>query len=411
MVLFVDLDDEESGSDHLDPRHHSLQHGSNSHEAEAPGDERPNPNRNGFAAILSCYPIVTSLAGHLDLNSLHDLSRTCRQFRANLLQCRKQLIAQSLRCSKEHEDLSSSLADRLREARLAWRTNGGSSYAGRITSGKVGKCARDLVAECRNCGTVVCRNCTAKPPPSLDTALRSRHRRLCRTCIKAPLSLHTSLGTLHYNEAGATLSPSSSPSSSPARLHRFPTPTAEPGQVDTEDAFTASAFLRDSCNCADIFWLCQDCGRGLRPADLDYSRGWTWRKSYSTYLGGLGTGIGEGSEGVHCGRRGACLAAKIVEQEVDCDADALRAMEEEAEKIASQGTGRNWQGTSFEIQEIDGIGGVVKKKIKKLIPVGASVVEKEDERDGSRAYLDREVRGEVRSWCSWCERVIPSKEE
>lgn len=369
--------------------------------------------------------IVISLAGHLDLNSLHDLSRTCRQFRANLLQCRKQLIAQSLRCSKEDEDRSSTLADRLREARLAWRTNGGSSYAGRITSGKVGKCARDLVAECRNCATVVCRvsseqaymkiallieakNCAAKPPPSLDTALKSRHRRLCRTCIKAPLSLHTSPGTLLYNETSVTSSPTSSPSSSPARLHRFPTPTAEPVQAD---AFTTSAFQRDPCNCPDIFWLCQDCGRGLRPADLDYSRGWTWRKSYSTYLGGLGTGIGEGSEGVQCGRHGACLAAKIVEQEVDCDADALRAMELEAEKIASQGTGRNWQGTSFEIQEIDGIGGVVKKKIKKLIPVGANVIENEDERDGTRAYLYREVKGEVRSWCSWCERVIPSKKE
>lgn len=90
--------------------------------------------------------IVIPLARHLDLNSLHDLSRTCRQFRANLLQCRKQLIAQSLRCSKEDDDRSSTLADRLREARLAWRTNGGSSYAGRITSGKVGKCARDFVS-------------------------------------------------------------------------------------------------------------------------------------------------------------------------------------------------------------------------------------------------------------------------
>jgi hypothetical protein len=100
---------------------------------------------------------VISLAGHLDLNSLHDLSRTCRQFRANLLQCRKQLIAHSLRCSKEDDEQSSTLADRLREARLAWRTHGGSSYSGRITSGKVGKCARDMVAECRSCGTVVCR--------------------------------------------------------------------------------------------------------------------------------------------------------------------------------------------------------------------------------------------------------------
>jgi len=144
---------------------------------------------------------------------------------------------------------------------------------------------------------------------------------------------------------------------------------------------------------------------------MDYERAWTWRKNYSTYLGGLGTGIGEGVEGVQCGRHSSCLAAKIVEQEVDCDAEALRAIEEEAEKIASDGTGRIWQGTSFAVQEIDGIGGVVKKKIKKLIPVGAYVEEKEDEREGKRGYLDREIKGEVRSWCSWCERVIPAKAE
>lgn len=101
--------------------------------------------------------IVISLAGHLDLNSLHDLSRTCRQFRANLLQCRRQLIAQSLRCSKEDDERSSTLADRLREARLAWRMNGSSTHSGRITSGKVGQCARDMVGECKSCGTVVCR--------------------------------------------------------------------------------------------------------------------------------------------------------------------------------------------------------------------------------------------------------------
>lgn len=254
------------------------------------------------------------------------------------------------------------------------------------------------------------KNCTAKPPTAMDAALKGRHRRICRTCIKAPLSLHSSPRTLSYNEASTSSSPTSSASSSPARLHRFPTPTVETIE-DKIDAFTASAFQRDPCTCPEIVWLCQDCGRGLRPADLDYSRGWTWRKSYSTYLGGLGTGIGEGSEGVQCGRHGACLAAKIVEQELDCDIDALRTMEEEAEKIASEGTGRSWQGSSFEIQEIDGIGGVVKKKIKKLIPVGANVVENEDERDGTRAYLDREIKGDVRSWCSWCERVIPSKTE
>ena len=49
------------------------------------------------------------------------------------------------------------LANRLREAHSAWNSNGYSSNVGRITSGKVGTCARDLVGSCKNCGVVVCR--------------------------------------------------------------------------------------------------------------------------------------------------------------------------------------------------------------------------------------------------------------
>lgn len=133
--------------------------------------------------------------------------------------------------------------------------------------------------------------------------------------------------------------------------------------------------------------------------------------AYSTYLGGLGTGIGEGNEGVACGRGSSCLAFKVIEQERDCDADELQAMEEAAEKIALDGTGRSWQGGAFAVQEMEGVGGVVKKKTKELIRMGKQVAECEDERAGSRVYLDREAKGEIRSWCSWCERVVPSKKD
>jgi hypothetical protein len=142
----------------------------------------------------------------------------------------------------------------------------------------------------------------------------------------------------------------------------------------------------------------------LRRADTDYKRGWTWRARYSTYLGVLGTGIGEGNEGVPCGRGQACLAAKVVEQEVDCDAQAIRQLEEEAEL-----TGRSWEGGGFEVQEIEGVGGVVKRKVKKLVLLGKRVQEHEDERSGHAKYLSREENGEVRSWCSWCDRVVPSE--
>lgn len=93
----------------------------------------------------------------LDLNSLHDLALTCRQFRANLLQYRKQLIAQSLRCSNEDKPIQGLASDRFRESHAVWDTASAGSYGGRLTSGKIGDCARDMVDECRKCGTVVCR--------------------------------------------------------------------------------------------------------------------------------------------------------------------------------------------------------------------------------------------------------------
>jgi len=422
MVIFADLDEDSLSDPHLDPRLPSSAFTNNKHQLYTPilrdrsgsideiavtADERPNPNLNGFSAILCCYPIVASLAGHLDLNSLHNLSRTCRQVRANLLQYRKQLIAQSLRCSRENNERGTTLADGLRGAHLAWSTNGGPSSFGRITSGKVGKCARDMVADCQHCGTIVCRNCTARPFPRL----KGRHRRLCRTCKNAPLSLLTPLNTVPEMDVGASSSssPSSSTSSSPTRLHRFPTPPI----YAIEEGDTALIPVPEPCDCPDTVWLCQPCGHALRAADLAYERGWRWRTQYCTQLGGLGTGIGEGNEGVQCGRRHACLAAKIVEQEVDCDAQVLRVMEEEAAKIASDGTGRSWEGTSFAVQEIEGIGGVVKKKIKKLVRLGAYVTEYEDERSEveKRDFLQREIEGKVRSFCSWCDRVIPSMVE
>lgn len=65
---------------------------------------------------------------------------------------------------------------------------------------------------------------------------------------------------------------------------------------------------------------------------------------------------------------------------------------------------------------MEGVGGIVKKKVKKMVSVGRWVEEFEDERDGLSAesrvrVLDREVQGLKRSWCAWCERVIPSKDD
>ena len=62
-------------------------------------------------------------------------------------------------------------------------------------------------------------------------------------------------------------------------------------------------------------------------------------------------------------------------------------------------------------QEIEGIGGVVKTKLVRIVRVGACVPEWEDERHGSGLVLGREVSGRARSWCGWCWRVIPGKRD
>jgi hypothetical protein len=53
----------------------------------------------------------------------------------------------------------------------------------------------------------------------------------------------------------------------------------------------------------------------------------------------------------------------------------------------------------------------VQRKVKKLVLLGKRVQEHEDERSAAVKYLSREEEGTIRSWCSWCERVVPSKKD
>ncbi|KAJ4299400.1 hypothetical protein N0V90_004645 [Kalmusia sp. IMI 367209] len=330
--------------------------------------------------------IVRQLARQLDLNTLHSLSRTCRQFRANLLEYRHQLIRHTLHCDFEDHGAGPRLGSRLMEAHANF-------WASRqLTSGRVGKCARDMVAECQRCGTVVCRNCTVKPPPT--PTLRARHRRLCRTCTKAPLQLLTACK--RPRSSSGTPSPPGTPDTRPSLFDDDETPRT----------FTSSAFERTPCICDDMVWLCQPCGQQLRNADTLYVRAWTWRTRYSHYLGGVGTGAGEGNEGVECGRGPSCLAAKVVEHEVDCNAELAEAYGSLDVDSSECSPSERWTGTSYHAQEIEGIGGVVKMKLKKQVHVGECVKIYEDERDKSIRWLEREVSGKLRSWCSWCERVV-----
>jgi hypothetical protein len=136
----------------------------------------------------------------------------------------------------------------------------------------------------------------------------------------------------------------------------------------------------------------------MKNRDTMYVRAWSWRTRYSHYLGGVGTGAGEGNEGVECGRGASCLAARIVEHEIEANADTLASLEAT--------TSERWKGTSYYAQEIEGIGGTFKMKAKRQVRVGECVKIHEDERDRSIQYLGREVAGKLRSWCSWCERVV-----
>jgi hypothetical protein len=91
------------------------------------------------------------------------------------------LIARTLHCSNE-EPWSKQRRDELLQAEPdTWTTHGGGgARIERITSGRNGICARDMVGDCRRCGRVVCRVC-------LDTLRLGRHmlivnaHRACRT--------------------------------------------------------------------------------------------------------------------------------------------------------------------------------------------------------------------------------------
>ncbi|KAF6832534.1 hypothetical protein CPLU01_06076 [Colletotrichum plurivorum] len=342
-------------------------------------ESTPTPTFQSPATeALGCYPIVMAIAENIDLNTLDSLARTSRLVRYGLLQYRNALMSGTLHCSNEDAPVDP-------ESTFRFRARAGNWYYmedGRNYNGKSGSCARDLVAECRRCRTVVCRNCAIKPPASV--ALRGRHRRLCKACTKVPI---------------ATLVSSA----------------LDPGTSLLDDAVQ-----REICKCeSDGVWLCQPCGRSMRGADNDYQRIWKWRAHYGEVLGGLGTGIGEGDRGVICGREHACAGAKERENETDCDAEDAASSssslwtatdELHLNRPRYERTPSPQLGPGYERHEIEGIGGVVKTKLVRMVKVGACVPEWDDEKSHHN-ILSREVKGLRRNWCGWCWRVIPGKDD
>ena len=109
--------------------------------------------------------IIVSIASSIDLNTLDNLSRTCRQIREGLLQYRKMLLVSTLRCT--NESLTVDPEDTLRYRARAGNWHYMQDMARASYNGKSGRCARDLVGGCRRCGTAVCR--VTFPPTILSS--------------------------------------------------------------------------------------------------------------------------------------------------------------------------------------------------------------------------------------------------
>ncbi len=115
------------------------------------------------------------VASCIDLNTLDNLSRTCRQVRAGLLQYRKMLLASTLNCCNEALPVDG-------EETLRYRARAGNWYYMEDTSrtsysGKSGECARDMVSECRRCGVAVCRVCHPISPRRMSQKIYTQKSR------------------------------------------------------------------------------------------------------------------------------------------------------------------------------------------------------------------------------------------
>lgn len=116
-----------------------------------------------------------------------------------------------------------------------------------------------------------------------------------------------------------------------------------------------------------------------------------------------------------CARGRECEGAVDVEVEFECSSGGGRNASDSSLSGASDGGGEREGSESpwgekdeagYLWQEIEGLGGVVKKKVRKRERVGGTVKEWEDEREGKDEALGREKRGAERSWCGWCGRVV-----
>lgn len=67
-------------------------------------------------------------------------------------------------------------------------------------------------------------------------------------------------------------------------------------------------------------------------------------------------------------------------------------------------------GPGYARHEVEGIGNKIKTVKVSMIRIGGCVPEWKDEKATGQS-LRREIEGEVRSWCGWCDRVVPGTAE
>lgn len=127
-----------------------------------------------------------------------------------------------------------------------------------------------------------------------------------------------------------------------------------------------------------------------------------------------------------CARGEDCLGAKDVVVEFECGSTPTPSLSHGSSSSSSssgragsdggdgEGSESPWtekDEAGYWRQEIEGLGGIVKKKFRKREKVGGTVKEWEDEREGSEEVLGREKEGRERSWCGWCGRVVLGEAE
>ncbi|KHJ33033.1 putative sulfate transporter [Erysiphe necator] len=255
-----------------------------------------------------------------------------------------------------------------------------------LTNIGAGNCARDFVGPCQGCNRVVCRNCAIKPPaPSL---LRYRHRRICKTCSSIDLA------TLILPSMKNLCSD----------LHNLNNTTTKTN-YNSIDLFI--------CKCPSrTIWLCKTCGQSILNADQEYQSIWRWSRRILPSLGGLGIGITEANRGIYCGFGDHCSKAREVELEIYSDA-------EDARDKYFFNRSEDLNGTSYidksrpgyNRHEIEGIGGVMKNKLVKMVKISECVSGIEADGKDNDNVLALEIEGKLRSWCSWCQKVIPRNDE